>query len=773
MLANAGGESPGRDAQEAALPFLLGSARASTAPSRPLTNSSGERHWLQTRGVRPSTSFGPGWKQKPRLPERRRYGAGTAPSSRQYAAEGAAQVQTVAQWIKEELALQGLEDNNAPSVERARVFSEALGQIMDLLPTYRPVLLLVQKEYNALIAKLCEEVHSVAAMGGRMKTLKAESLNFVTESMAWFQKGTSDMQRDLYMLQADNKRLNEERKQMYLALSALTEHRDEERRQAEDYHTTNMDIVRHLRRLETEIETLHRSEQDSSSQIGNLSMKLKEKDLRIQAVEAQLQAENKKVLSMISVEDHRELEERLHRSDQNCRELTERIEAVQHNYRQLLETYTKSSGQSFNDKDLTGSDARPLTPRPSWRHCHGSLDPESGSSVANAASAQMLLEHVLTSSRSVLSAYGLMAIAEKSPAFEVCASRARDKQAAGANKTNAKMSLQECFDMTLDEGANLFVDLSDTCLPSALLAELHASNDVDATSIPNLRFSRSKVLAFLDNLLQQRLRRGGVGSMKPFCDFMFENLPDEVRDTPEAVGYFLNMYTAARQYGVEPDFLSYILLFSGKIAESVVSDNKTLCGKLRAIFAALFEKASTRSVSKQKLFHSLREVLPNKSKEMWQDLMSHFPPGGPETMVSYEDLLIDDSLVLCPVVYTLRLQHLEEALALSERFQRVVESSAKAFGEVKVQDFEAGLEADRTLHGGLSKQALATVWGMTVHDLQPESVVDAGRCLAMLKQCSLYRTLYFPSLHEKSDELVTLRSRLEALEVQRKTNISP
>eukprot|EP00971_Amphidinium_carterae_P214338 4253694-Amphidinium_carterae.1 len=43
----------------------------------------------------------------------------------------------------------------------------------------------------------------------------------------------------------------------------------------------------------------------------------------------------------------------------------------------------------------------------------------------------------------------------------------------------------------------------------------------------------------------------------------------------------------------------------------------------------------------------------------------------PSSPPSHEDLLIDDSLVLCPVVYTLRLQHLEEALALSERFQRL------------------------------------------------------------------------------------------------------
>jgi len=680
-------------------------------------------------------------------------------------------VQQVAQWIQSELLLQGLEDVG-PSVERVCIFAEAFGHVMDWLPTYRPLLLLIQREYNGLISKLREEVHAVEAMGCRMKTIKAESLHFVTQSMTSIKKGVSETQQNLRILDAENKRLTQERKELDTKMASLAQDHHEERKQVEEYHTTNMDMVRLVRRLETEIEVLHRSEQDSNSQIGHLSMKVKEKDLRIQAVEQQLQAENKKVMAMVSMEDHKDLEEKLQRSDSQCRELAERIEAVQHNYKQLLETYTKGTGQHFSDKDVSSMEARPLTPRPAWHHCHGSLDPDSGSSAVNAAAVQELLQHVLTSSRSLLSAYGLLAVANKSTVFQTYVHQPAVTKVAG---DNVEVPLQSHFDMTMDEGDVIEVDPHDLNanpkLPEAFQLELlDQQEDPESCRFANMRFSRTKVLSFLDSLLQLRLRRGGVSSTRPFCDFMYDNLPDGIKGTAEANGYYVNMFAAARRYGAEPDFLSYLLLFSGKISDSVVADNKSLCGRIRSIFATLFDKAGpSRTVSKQKLFHGLREVLPHKGKEMWQELMSFFPPGGPETMVNYEALLLDDRLVLSPVVYALRLQHLEEALGLSERFEAIMQECCGPNGSsrVKFKDLEAALESSQTF-AGLSRQDLAAAFNTSTSDLHPGVSVAADRCLAMLKQSALYRTLFYPLLSEKPDDMHLLRSRLESLEVHRK-----
>merc|ERR1740138_2000468 len=84
----------------------------------------------------------------------------------------------------------------------------------------------------------------------------------------------------------------------------------------------------------------------------------------------------------------------------------------------------------------------------------------------------------------------------------------------------------------------------------------------------------------------------------------------------------------------------------------------------------------SHNITKQKFFYGLREVLPNKEKDMWQDLVCYFPAGGADLLVNYEWLLFDDLYVLSPIVYALRLQHLEEAIALTGRMDKMVRGSA-------------------------------------------------------------------------------------------------
>merc|ERR1712054_733252 len=139
----------------------------------------------------------------------------------------------------------------------------------------------------------------------------------------------------------------------------------------------------------------------------------------------------------------------------------------------------------------------------------------------------------------------------------------------------------------------------------------------------------------------------------------------------------INMFAALRRFSAEPDFLAYWLLLNGKISDSVVRDNKRLCAELVKIFVTHFESSDgTHNITKQKFFYGLREVLPNKEKEMWQDLVTYFPAGGAELLVNYEWLLFDDLYVLSPIVYALRLQHLEECLALTQRLEKLVDGVA-------------------------------------------------------------------------------------------------
>merc|ERR1712087_786311 len=105
-----------------------------------------------------------------------------------------------------------------------------------------------------------------------------------------------------------------------------------------------------------------------------------------------------------------------------------------------------------------------------------------------------------------------------------------------------------------------------------------------------------------------------------------------------------------------------------------------LCGELLRIFANHFQfdsEPNSKLITKQKFFYGLREVLQNKEKEMWQDLVTYFPAGGPDVLVNYEWLLFDDLYILSPIVYALRLQHLEESLNLAARFEKIVLGAIK------------------------------------------------------------------------------------------------
>merc|ERR1712151_788621 len=163
-------------------------------------------------------------------------------------------------------------------------------------------------------------------------------------------------------------------------------------------------------------------------------------------------------------------------------------------------------------------------------------------------------------------------------------------------------------------------------------------------------------------------------------------------DTTE---FAVNIYASIRCFSAEPDFLAYMLLIAGKISDKVVRDNKNLCSELLKIFSEHFEIDGSKMITKQKLFYGLQEVLQSKEKEMWQGLVAYLPAGGPDVLVDYEWLLVDDPYVLSPIVYALRLQHLEESLTLTQRLEKAIrkctEKNAKI---VKYETLKTALQED-------------------------------------------------------------------------------
>eukprot|EP00439_Symbiodinium_sp_Y106_P000096 s5188_g1.t1 len=217
-----------------------------------------------------------------------------------------------------------------------------------------------------------------------------------------------------------------------------------------------------------------------------------------------------------------------------------------------------------------------------------------------------------------------------------------------------------------------------------------------AEKIRNQRFSRKKTRDFLERVLQHRVRGGDKLLCRPFVETMMEVLHQELGEE-EVTAFAVNIFASVRKYAAEPDFLGFLLLITGQVADVVVRDNRSLCAELLRIFRIYFEVAdgSTR-VTRQKFFSALRDALPQKEKDQCQELAAYFPASGPMTPVNYEWLLVDDPYVLSPIVYALRLQHLEEGLGLSDRMERQVKSCARD-GPVTYEKIEAVCKDDAQL----------------------------------------------------------------------------
>jgi len=656
--------------------------------------------------------------------------------------------------IEEELELQGLQDLT-PSLERVRVFSSAFSEVIDKLPSYRALLLAVQKEYDGLIARQSAELNTAAPTEARLRTMKAASLSYVGESMAWFQIEIAELRKKLKEAEDEIARLKGEIVEHVNQKEELENDTEMAKFMSKESHSQNMDILKHMDRMEKQLELLRKQEKEAQGQMNVLQQRVKEKDGRIFTVEEQLQSERNKVANMVPKEELLAAKEECRVTEQKLEELDESFQAKQRDYMSIVEAYTQLSGQGMDDSMM--AEARPLTPRPHWFHCRGLLDPDYQHTVDKAENSQEMLQHMLLLSRTLLSAYGLSVAANKSQVFEQHAKHPLTLPMAVTPADDSTMGGDEDGEVASPESrrekwrsVQKFMAEVEEFLPSDLEQDTPQVFK-HSEQVKDLKFSRRRVSDFMENLVQQRHKHGLSNLTGNFAQFIMENIPEEVPEEEKKL-WAINMYAALRRYAGEPDFLAYLLLVKGKLSDRVVRDNRRFCSELLKIFINHFEVSDgTHNITKQKFFYGLREVLPNKEKEMWQDLVTYFPAGGAELLVNYEWLLFDDLYVLSPIVYALRLQHLEEAIGLTNRLEELVRGCAEGrkgdtvtYGAVE----EAFRDDDQ--FSLIHAEDLARAFDTHVTDLHSGTKIEVEKFLSVLKQGDIFHLLYFPSL--ASDE---------------------
>lgn len=668
---------------------------------------------------------------------------------------GAAQITA---WVERELQTLS-QAGPVPQQDRVRILTEAFGRATELLPEYRPLFYSYQREVDDFIDKLQEQVRDLLNAEGRLKTTKMETIAFVGESTLRFQEEVRCLRKSLEECQKSRDQLAQEKATMQGNFTNMKHRSDRDKWLAEESHKQNLDILSNLERSEKQVEALRKQERESYGEIAKLQHQVKEQDQRNKMVEAQLNAERLKHTSLVPREEHEALKEQLQAARHRCLELEEMHAAKEKDYQNIVEAYKSVSGHGH---DTSGVEARPLTPRPIWTACRGLLDPESLRSMQQGDLLQDLVVRIMYSSRTLLAAYGLQAASQKSTVLGKFARHTLtmplvvETSGSTADRLKTPQDASTAPDAWNEQAiGSAGVDKNDSFKED----EKWLPPDMEATTpmllrhqekVRHQRFSRKKTLDFLERVLQLRMREGDNVLSRPYLETMMEVLNQELGEEGSCFG--INIPASVRRYAAEPDFLSFLLLLRGHVSDLVVRDNRTLCPEILRIFRTYFESDGSTRVSKEKFFKALREVLPHKEKEHCQELVTYFPPGGPTTLVNYEWLLLDDPYVLSPIVYALRLQHLEESLSLSERMEKMVRSCVKEGGLVKLENMEAACKDDSVL-AFLQPEDFARAFQTQLEDLAPGVEQKSSELADLLKNCGIFHELYFPALPEDDGAL--------------------
>jgi hypothetical protein len=268
-----------------------------------------------------------------------------------------------------------------------------------------------------------------------------------------------------------------------------------------------------------------------------------------------------------------------------------------------------------------------------------------------------------------------------------------------------------------------------------------------------LNFSRRKTSDFIDGLMTLRLRHGVSYLARPFLEFMLEHPPEDWKQygIDDSIDFAINIYACVRKYAAEPDFMGYLLLLQGKISDTIVQDNKSFCSELLKILPTLYEpvEGSKNLLSKKAFFDSLRDVLENKTREQLGEIWPCLP-AGEKIPVNVEWLLLDDPHVLSPVVYVLRLQHLEESERLCERLVEVTRPLVKD-GVLRFESVDSAFREDQDLSICIEED-IAKAFGTPINNLKKGLETDANKFLELMKHGDMFHMLYYPQLPDDTGD---------------------
>lgn len=643
-----------------------------------------------------------------------------------------------------------------PCNERVLIFSKAFSEVIDMLPSYRPFLLCVQREYEGLVNKLEKDINAIVPIEGRIKTLKAEGLSMIGESMTCFQIEMDCLRRKLAASEDQFGALKKEKHDIEIENARLREESERDRSLAVESHAANRDIQKHLDRAEKQVELLRKQEKEMTSEIKSLTFKIKERDTRIGTVEDQLTAERTKITMMVPREEHEAVQEDLALAETRLAELKDELHSKQKELNSILDVYLKAANQSVSEKDKM----RPLTPRPTWHQCKGLFDVEPVHSTDKAEAVQDLLQHVFINTRTLLTNYGLNQAAQKSAVARASSCHPSVAPIVYPERERTVIRQKTRTYPTVDEGNDCAGDtITGAKATPATRQEDMIPADTDPSTpeqlrhsapIKNMNFSRRKVTEFIEGMMLDRSRHGPQALTTPFLNYMLEHLPDTLIGE-EKFNFAVNIFAAVRQYSAEPDFLAFSLLLEGTLPDALVKDNRNFCSELLRIFSSNLEtEDGSTNITRQKLIECLREVLQHKDKEKWKEIILVLPAGGP---VNYEVLLFDDPYVPSPLVYALRLQHLDEVIALSQRLEKTVQSCCTP--DTSLVKFEL-LEATLAKHPEFELIALedyAHAFGVHTTELCPELEQEAEMIMTVFRQADLFKLLCFPMLgsHDEGD----------------------
>jgi len=203
----------------------------------------------------------------------------------------------IIQTIQKELQYSGLDKVEPPCLERLRIFQSAFDRIVELLPSYKPLLDAIRYEYDSLVDYLITANNATETLAARLKLMKMESAKFVTDANYHFQTSVEQLKNEALQYQEKCKKMEAETSEQNVKYERLQLAAATAEKHAEDMHRQNHDIVRNFQRKQLQLEEGRKKEMYVQAEINGLKQSLKAAEDHIQTVERELQQESTKNVS--------------------------------------------------------------------------------------------------------------------------------------------------------------------------------------------------------------------------------------------------------------------------------------------------------------------------------------------------------------------------------------------------------------------------------------------------------------------------------------------